>query len=165
MDAVLAALLSAVLTIAGAGLLQARHRRREAESENDRRLAMALSEFGFALDALIFELQQLPPTRRRGVPYWEWVGRNAPGLDSLVGRLARVLFGRELYAAIERLQKATNALMLIAPPAALEALEPIFSRLERYANRDDDWLGQLREERAVFAEVSRSLVFGSARHE
>jgi hypothetical protein len=157
----LAAFLSAVLTVSGTGLLQARHRRREEEGEADRRLALALSEFGFALDALILELQQLPLTKRRTVAYWEWIERHAPALDSLAGRLARVLFGRELYAAIERLQKATNALMLIAPPSALEALEPIFSRLEGYAGRDEAWLDKLQKDRTDFAEVSRLLVSGS----
>ncbi len=160
MDAVLVALLSSIFTFFGTGLLQARHRRRKTATEDDQRLARALSEFGFALDALILELQQLPSTRRRTVAYWEWVERHASALDFSVGRLARVLFGRELYAAIERMQKATNELMLIAPPAALEALEPIFNRLATYANRERDWFQQLQDERAAFADVSRSIVSG-----
>jgi hypothetical protein len=158
LDAVLAAFLSAVLTVLGTGLLQARHQQRRVEDDDKRRLAQALSEFGFALDALILELQQLPLVRRRTIAYWEWIEKHAPAFDSMIGRLARVLFGCELYAAIERLQKATNDLMLIAPPFALEALEPIFSRLEGFAGRDENWLGQLQEDRACFAESSRSIV-------
>jgi hypothetical protein len=161
LDAVLAAFLSAGLTVLGTGLLQARNRRRKEEGEDDRRLFQALSEFGFALDALILELQQLPLTKQRTVVYWEWIERHAPAFDSLVGRLARVLFGRELFAAIERLQKATNTLMLIAPPSALEALKPIFSQLEGYVGRDGAWLGKLQKDRTDFAEVSQSLVSGS----
>jgi hypothetical protein len=159
-DAALAAFLSAVLTVLGSGLLQARHQQRKVEDEDERRLAQSLSEFGFALDALILELQQLPLARRRTVAYWEWIERHAPAFDSLMGRLARVLFGRELYAAIERLQKATNDLMLIAPSFALEALEPIFSQLGGFADRDENWLAQLQEDRAGFAEASRLIVSG-----
>ncbi len=164
MDALLAALLSALLTVIGTGLLHARRQARQLEAQADRQLAQALAEFGFALDALILELQQLPPTRQRAVAYWQWVERRVPSVDFLVGRLARALFGRDLYAAIERMQKATNKLMLIAPPAALEALEPIFNRLSTYAEREDDWFKQLQDERAAFANVCRTIVSVSTTH-
>lgn len=158
MDAVLAALLSAVLTVVGTGLLHSHRHARQLAAQADRHLAQTLSAFGFAFDAFILELQQLPATRQRAVTYWGWVERHAPAVDFLFARLARALFGHDLYAAIERLQKATNELMLIAPPTALEGLQPIFDRLSTYADREGDWFQQLQNERAAFAEVSRSIV-------
>ena len=118
----------------------------------------ALSEFGSALDALILELGQLPRPQRRAVTTWRWVERHFGTLDFFVGRLARVFFGRQLYAALDRLQRATNALMLIAPPPVIEALNPIFERLSSFGDRGENWFELLQGERSAFAAASRSIV-------
>jgi hypothetical protein len=157
-DALLAALASSILTVVGTGLLRSRQQARELDAEADRHLRDALSEFGFALDALVLELQQLPAGKRRAVAAWKWVETHFATLDFLAARLARALFGRELYAAIERLQRATNELLLIAPPSALEALAPVFERLSSFGDRGEDWFELLQQERAAIAAASRSLI-------
>jgi hypothetical protein len=114
-EAALPTLLTVALTLLGSGLLQRAHDNRIKRSADRKRLEQALSAFGAALDALILELQQLPPATRRAARGWQRIERQAPGIDFLAGRLARVMFGKELYAAIERTQVAANDLMLGAP--------------------------------------------------
>lgn len=162
MDALLAALASSFLTVIGTGLLAVRRAARRGQAEADARLHNALVEFGSALDALIMELRQLPIPRRRALAAWGWVERHLGGIDFLFGRLARFLFGGELYAALDRLQRSTNELILIAPPELLEALEPIFARFATFGERGEDWFERLGEERAAFAAASRALRMGEA---
>jgi hypothetical protein len=164
LDALLAAFVSAVFMVFGTELLQVQRQRRELKAQADRKLVHALSEFGFALDALILELEQLPATRGRSAARWTLIERHAPATDFFLGRLARLWFGRDLYAAIERMQKATNDLLLIAPPAALEALQPVFDRLSGYADREGNWFENLQRERSEFAERSRSIAYARTPH-
>jgi hypothetical protein len=164
-DAFLAAVTSSLLTVLGTGLIQGRREARSQTKACDLKLRDALSEFGAALDALIVELQQLPAPQRRALALWGWVERRFPAFDFLVGRLARNLFGRQLYAALSRFQRATNELMLIAPPSVVEASIGIFDHLSSFADRSEDWFDRLHEERSSFAAVSRSLAFVEPPHD
>jgi hypothetical protein len=147
-----------VLIIAGAllsGLVAAWFRGRHRDREQ---LAGHLSEYGAALDALIEELGSIPPVGRTGATIGELLERKLPALDFYLGRLAKATLARAAYAEVERLRRATNALILSAPEPVLDHLELISRHLQVWPERDPDWHVEMRVLRDGLARLSREAV-------
>lgn len=132
---------------------------RRQRSERRQRLVLAMSNFTAALDALVIEIRQMPPApSARSRAAVRWIEQKTPSIDFLFGRLAKVFFGGDVYAAVHRLNNATNELTPIAPASVRSTLEPVFDLIECYGERvgepggRDRWLQQLQPARRAFGQ-------------
>jgi hypothetical protein len=157
--AVLTAIVSGASAIGGAFVATASdswryraERRERARAELEGRLIA----FASAADALTTELRELPVQGPRAQLIGAWMERRMPTADFFFGRIARLLLGRRLYAAIERFQEAGNALMLGAPREVLAAFGEFADVLGRFPHTArDQFFDELEAARTDFNVVAR----------
>jgi hypothetical protein len=145
----------AVLSGLAGAWLRGRHQHAALEAERRERLRQALAEYGAALDALITEIEGMPPVGAGSRAVTAWLERRAPMLDYFFGRLATATLGRSASAAVQRYGLATNLVMLAAPREVLALVERISAHLGRFEPGNPVWLEELRTMRAALAGVSR----------
>ena len=165
-------LAGALVSVLGTGLIQAGLHRGRVAREDHQRLIARISAFTAALDALTMEVRSLPDFPS---PRVRWLSRlierRLRSLDFVLGRIARLLFGRQVGRSIERLQVAICDLAPIAPPLLADLLSEIFGHLSAFGPAQagdpesafptkDQWLAQMQTLRGEFGEVTREL----ARH-
>ncbi len=169
--------LIAAITVSVPALIHIALQRHRDEIQARHQLVVRMTAFAAALDALTTEIHGLPefvsPRTRRWMDRLE---RSLPRIDYLVGRLAQVLWGREVRRSIDRLQVAVCELMPIAPPAVADQLALIFELLGDYeqaqlgdgragAGSKAQWLEQMQERRSAFGRLTREVAQdGSTRY-
>jgi hypothetical protein len=136
------------------GLRQRGARKHAAATELEGRLAA----FGYALDAFIIELEQVPRAGRRDELVSDWIERRMPTASYFFGWAARRTLGRQLYAVIAELQRTWNALCLAAPREVLAAAGGVFDVTSEFAKRPGDFDARMQAAREDFSAVARLAV-------
>ena len=130
-----AALLSSALT----GYIGYRLARAERLGRGDDELRSALAAFGYAVDRLQIELDQLPPAPGRSNRWVLSRIERARELDWLLGQVSRHTLGRPALRAVDGLMAASNRLVLVAPEEILHVVEAIHVLVGQVNDRDEAW--------------------------
>lgn len=146
-----AALLSSGLT----GTISLRLAAR-AERHRDRGdLAASLAAFGFAVDKLALELDNLPRPAGAATQQVNWLVRRLPTLDWWLGQVTRYTLASPGLRAYEGLMAATNRLLLVAPEAIVMCVRRIHALLEDPRPHEDEWKDDWARARADLLRESR----------
>jgi len=119
-------------------------------------LSAAVASFGHAVDRLMLEIGQLPPSSgRTGVTLRSAVERR-PYANWIVGQLTRWSLGLPAMRALDGLMAATNRLSLVAPEPMVRDVGRIPALLGRLAQRDQRAVAELDSARARLLAAARS---------
>lgn len=121
-------------------------------------LLACLSAYGYALDRLELEMQQLPPGQGRLVRATQRALLRVPQLDWSIGQVGRHTLARPAMRAIDTYSAAANRLLLVAPEELLPSIERLNDLLTDVASRDADWKQRWRAARSEHALAARRSV-------